>query len=62
MKDFELKHIIVYAHQLKDPSKSFSTELTVKDFKMDMFWSMVNAKKVTYYNPKSEAQVIKKVK
>lgn len=54
-----IKYMTVYSNNLKEPHKSFSTGLTVKDFNGGLQWDMAKALRVTYVNPKGEAQVIK---
>jgi hypothetical protein len=49
-----IKHMTVYSHNLKDPSKSFSTSLQIKDFSGFLQWDLAKAKKITYVNPKGE--------
>jgi hypothetical protein len=49
-----IKNVTVYSHNLKDPSKSFSSVLFIRDFSAYLQWDMCKAKKITYVNPRGE--------
>ena len=51
---------ILYAHNLNDPSNSYKTDLTAKDFKGNVQWSIRDAKIIKYRNPKGEESIVTK--
>lgn len=59
MKETECVSVILYSHNLVEPSKSFSTKFHIKDFKMNMYWTIKKAKTVNYQNPKGERVKLK---
>lgn len=48
-----------YAHNLKEPNKSFSKELTLKDIKDEWFREVREARKVIYIDPGGKESVLK---
>lgn len=54
---------IVYAHNLEDPSKSFSKTISIKDFNRGIDWrNFSEAIKIVYVNPKGQSILLKNKK
>jgi hypothetical protein len=50
----------VYAHNLEDHSRSFSKDITVKDFNRNIDWrNFAEAKRIVYVNPKGISITLK---
>lgn len=62
MNEFDCISVTLYAHNLNDPSRSFSNKHHISDFKKGLYWTIKKAKKVTYVNPKGEELVLKQKK
>lgn len=56
----KLMFYTLYAHNLKEPHKSFNTDLSLKDFTLDL--QAYEAECVVYVNPRCEELVIFKGK
>lgn len=59
MKEFNAMTVNLYANQLVEPNRSFALNLTVNDFKKELFFAIKDALVVKYINPKGETFTLK---
>lgn len=62
MSEFDCIAVTLYAHDLKEPSKSFAERYHISDFKQGLFWTIKKARKVTYTNPRGTSMILKEKK